>query len=407
MRYLWVCNIELPVISDLLGHKRVSIGGWLDTFSRNIISNENDKLIVVYPYPTSFNGHDKNLFYSTFNQKTNLLDYFLNILNIYKPDIIHLWGTEFKFTYFFTEAIKLSTSVEKAVISIQGLVSTYSKHYFGYLPLKVLKPYSFKDIIKNRSLISEQKAFEKRGLFEIKALNNVKHVIGRTDWDKALSLQINPFLTYHHCNEVMRGKFYKNTWELKNSIKGSIFVTQNNYPIKGFHILIEALAIIQKKLPYVTIKTTGQSFIKKPFYKLSSYEKYLKELIVKHKLESSIIFIGELNEDQMVEALQNSNIFVLPSIIENSSNSLAEAMLLGMPIVASSVGGIQNFISHEKEGLLYPSDEPYMLAFQITKILLNPEQFLSMAQNAKIKANEIFNSSKNFSKLLSIYNSIN
>ena len=407
MRYLWVCNIELPVISDLIGNKGVTIGGWLDTFSRKIISNDNNNLMVVYPNIKSYTGQNNNLFYSSFDQKTDLSKYFLNILNTFKPDIIHLWGTEFKFTYFFTEVIKSANLVDKTLISIQGLISTYSRHYFGFLPINVIKPYSFKDLIKNRSLIQEQKAFEKRGQFEVKALNNIKHVIGRTDWDKALTSQINPLLIYHHCNEVMRDNFYKNSWDYKNVTKDTIFVTQNNYPIKGFHILLEAFGLIRNKFLNLKIKTTGQNFLHKPFYKLSSYEKYLKELIINNNLESSIIFMGELNEEQMVKALQDANVFVLPSIIENSSNSLAEAMLLGMPIVASFVGGIQNFINDGVEGLLYPADEPYMLAHQLTKILSRTEEFLPMMQKAKKKAFEIFDRDYNFKILISIYNSLN
>jgi glycosyltransferase involved in cell wall biosynthesis len=406
MRYLWVCNIELPVISDLNGNKRVPIGGWLDTFSRKIIANNNNNLMVVYPHIKSYIGQDNNLFYSSFDQKTDLSKYFLNILNTFKPDIIHLWGTEFKFTYFFTEVIKSANLVDKTLISIQGLISTCSRHYFGFLPINVIKPYSFKDLIKNRSLIDEKKAFEKRGKFEIKALNNIKHVIGRTDWDKALTSQINTFLIYHHCNEVMRDIFYKNSWDYKNVTKDTIFITQNNYPIKGFHILLEAVGLIRNKFPNLKIKTTGQNFLHKPFYKLSSYEKYLKELIINNNLESSIIFMGEINEEQMVKALQDANVFVLPSIIENSSNSLAEAMLLGMPIVASFVGGIQNFINDGVEGLLYPADEPYMLAHQLTKILLKTEDFIKIGQNAMKKAFEIFDSDKNFDNLISIYKSL-
>ena len=406
MRFLWVCNIELPVISDLLGHKRVSIGGWLDTFSRTIISNENDKLMVVYPNITTYNGFDKNLFYSSFNPKTDLMDYFSNILKTYKPDIIHLWGTEFKFTHSFTEAIKLANLLNFTVISIQGLISKISQHYFSSLPFKVTKPYSFKDRLRNKSLQSEKMSFENRGKFEVLALKNSLNVIGRTDWDKAVVSQINPTIKYHSCNEVMRRSFYLNKWDIKNINKFTIFFPQWSYPYKGFHILIEAFSVVSKKFPDAIIITTGNNFLIKPFYKLTSYEKYLKEIIFFYKLENRIYFLGNLSEYEMMNNLLKCNIFVLPSFIENSSNSLAEAMLLGVPIIASYVGGTPTFINHGKEGYLYPANEPYILADLITKLFLSPKTQELFSKNAINKASKLFDENYNFSNLLSIYNKI-
>ena len=406
MRYLWVCNIELPIVSDFLKNKRVPIGGWLDNFSRKLISNKKDSFMAVYPNTQEKKGKNENLIFSSFNYKTDLFVYFSKILNEFKPDIIHLWGTEFKFTSTFTMAIKKANLIDKTVISIQGLVSAYSKHYFAHLPIKVLKPYSFKDFVKSKSIIAEKKAFEERGLFELEALKNVKHVIGRTDWDKALSMKINPLLNYHFCNEIMRERFYLNKWSFSEVDKGSIFVSQNSYPIKGFHILIEALIIIKNIIPSASIKTTGYNFLKNPFYRLTSYQKYLKELIVSNNLESSIQFLGELDEIQMINNLKKSNAFVLPSVVENSSNSLAEAMLLGLPIVASFVGGISNFITHGKDGFLYPADEPALLAYYLIMIIQNTQNFLYLSNNVREKAITIFNPDKNFQDLKNIYESI-
>ena len=65
----------------------------------------------------------------------------------------------------------------------------------------------------------------------------------------------------------------------------------------------------------------------------------------------------------MCEQYLKANVFVLPSAIENSPNSLGEAMMLGTPTVVSDVGGVKNMIDHEKEGYVYQPDASYMIAY--------------------------------------------
>ena len=58
----------------------------------------------------------------------------------------------------------------------------------------------------------------------------------------------------------------------------------------------------------------------------------------------------------------NANLYVHPSHIENSSNSICEAMLLGMPIIATYAGGTPSILGDKNEGLLVQDGDPYALA---------------------------------------------
>ena len=58
------------------------------------------------------------------------------------------------------------------------------------------------------------------------------------------------------------------------------------------------------------------------------------------ELEDKVSFLGPLNAEQMKAEYLRSNVFLCPSSIENSPNSLGEAQMLGVPCVASYVGGI-------------------------------------------------------------------
>lgn len=65
--------------------------------------------------------------------------------------------------------------------------------------------------------------------------------------------------------------------------------------------------------------------------KISGYGKYLRKLMEENGLEDKITVLGQLSDVQMKEAYLNSHVFVCPSALENSPNSLGEAMLLGVP----------------------------------------------------------------------------
>ena len=96
-------------------------------------------------------------------------------------------------------------------------------------------------------------------------------------------------------------------------------------------------------------------------------------MIEKYELGKNIEFTGLLNENQMIERLLKTNVFILPSAIENSSNSLGEAMLLGLPCIASNTGGTMDILKHKEEGLLYPYTEPAILAEYIGRFFENDE----------------------------------
>ena len=105
------------------------------------------------------------------------------------------------------------------------------------LSVNVQSRFTNRDFIKQDNLKQQQSKFIKHGAFEIKALQKVKHIIGRTTWDRACAYQINPDAEYHSCNETLRDEFYKHNWDINNCEKHSIFVSQGSYPIKGLHFI--------------------------------------------------------------------------------------------------------------------------------------------------------------------------
>ena len=294
----------------------------------------------------------------------------------------------------------------KLVVNIQGVCTYISKHYEAFLPYSVIHSTTIRDFLKKDNIYQQKKKFNKRGLTEKKVLQITSHIIGRTTWDKACISQINPHASYYNCNEIMRKSFYEHTWSINNIEPFSIFISQSYYPLKGFHILLEACSIIVTKYPKLKIYTTGIDPFSISSLKISSYHKYLKKLIKKYGLKDNVNYLGTLEESDMCRQYLKSHVFVSASSIENSSNSLSEAMLLGVPCIASDVGGTNTLLTHNVDGYLYQADAPYMLAYYIESIFKNNDIALTFSQSSREHALNTHNPHKVLIDLEKIYKKV-
>lgn len=289
------------------------------------------------------------------------------------------------------------------MVSIQGLVSVCQYHYKAHLDNKVTNAFTLRDIYKGNVALG-QKEFCKRGKFEIKAIKSVSYVIGRTDWDRACIYFINPSVKYFFNNEILRESFYStDLWDINRCERHSIFMSQAGIPLKGLHLAIKAINKIKHFYPDIKLYVAGKNYFDKPIWKLSYYEKYIINFIEKNHLKDNVIFTGFLEEHQMKNQYLNSHIFISASSIENSPNSVCEAMILGVPVISSFVGGVVNLITHRENGLYYQSDAPYMLAFYIKCVFDSDELAIKLSKNSIKTARKRHDPEKNIEELLNIY----
>ena len=418
MNILWVVNVALPEASILMNEKPTPFGGWFVSASAHLADEDSIGLSIAFPK----NGlrtvqilKGEKIKYFAFppvsekdvnsNKKNSYLH---EILDTIKPDIVHIYGTELANTLAMVNVCQKKNI--NTIISIQGLVSIIQHHYMSGLPENVQKRFTIRDFIRQSNLKQQQSKFIKRGAFEIEALQKIKHIIGRTTWDRACTYQINPDAKYHFCNETLRDKFYKYTWDIKKCEKHSIFVSQGSDPIKGLHFMLEAMPLILKFFPDTRLYVSGQNITKcytlKEKLKMSSYGKYIKGLIKRNNLEKNIVFTGILDEKQMCERYLKSHVFISPSIVENESNSLSEAKIIGVPSVASYVGGVTDRIEHGKDGFFYQHDAPYMLAHYVCEIFSSDGLALEFSKKARKHAMITHDAQTNLNTLLSIYEQI-
>ena len=329
------------------------------------------------------------------------------IIDDYKPEVLHIFGTEYGHSLAAARAMK---NPSKTLIGLQGVISECAKEYMADLPSEVQAQVSFRDWLKKDSMKQQQEKFFIRGEREKEVLKLCGHVTGRTEFDQKAAKEMNPHAVYHHMNETMRGEFYEGKWTRENCIEHSIFFSQADYPLKGFHYLLQALKEIKKKYPDVTIKVAGNSLVNyktlKDKIKISAYGKYLRKLIKDLQMEDKITFLGKLSADEMKQQYLQCHTFVCASSLENSPNSVGEAMLLGTPVVASNTGGIPSMVTNEKEGLLFEKGNAKALADAIMKTWEEEALVKEMTANEVIRAGKTHNADENYKALLDIYKNI-
>lgn len=403
MKVLWITNVELPDAANSRGNN-VVVGGWMHQ-TLNYIKNSIE-LYVAACVSEKYDWIEINsVNYCGFTPEIDEID-FERIIESIDPDCIHIWGSEYNHSYYVTKAARNLSKIECTVLSIQGLVSVYAEHYYDGLPPELIHRRTLKEFFGRRNIAQEKKMMELQGQTEISTFQMLENCIGRTDWDYACAKQMNPHIEYHFCGEILRESFYVNRWKYEECDKEVIFFSQAHYPIKGLHIMLRALPIIKEYYPAVVLRIVGNNPQKKAIFKRSSYEKYICNLIRDNDLSNSIEWLGQLSENEMMLNYKKANVFVCSSSIENSSNSIGEAMLVGTPIVASDVGGIKSFMEHEKEGMLYHSTAVYMLADNVIRIFNSRSLAIQLGNNAHERAKKYHCIEDNLQRLIKIYNKL-
>ncbi len=373
MKVLWITNIMMPPLAKAKALPVPAIGGWMYSSLKRLFTQNDIEMAVatVYNgklYDTSSIDNIKYYLIPLDGKKAveynpGIEAYWHRIHDEFHPDVVHIHGSEYPHGLAYINACGPSG----VVVSIQGLISVYTRYYASGIAFSDTKKTTFRDKIRRDGILRGQKSFEKRGRFEIELLSHVNHIIGRTEWDKAHAWAINPKAQYHHCGETLRDSFYNHRWVYEKCEPHSIFVSQASYPIKGVHMLFEALPLILHHYPDTKVYVAGYDSTVAPWWRIGSYGKYLKKMIARLGISEHIEFTGMLDEKAMCDRYLKSNLFVCCSAIENSPNSLGEAQLLGMPYVASFVGGVPE-IAGMNADVLYRFEETEMLAKKICDI---------------------------------------
>jgi len=415
LRVLWFTNTpslganylnDKPVGSGWIGALEAELSKISDV-QLGISFNVNRKvepfrLIKTNYYPlyiTSPKNKLKKLVYrwtKPIQDEKNIQPY-LDIIDEFKPDIINIFGTEEVF------GLIISKTDIPCVIHIQGnLIICDRKWYTGLTAFDILK-YSKKwSLLKgfgnyHNYFINKKMAERERRIFE-----QCKYFMGRTDWDRRITSVLAPGARYFHCDEIIRPQFYSQQWEIKKANTGFTLMTTIRANVyKGLETIFECKRILDK------LNSDEEIIWKIAGISETTEISYLLERKFRTSFrENGIELLGPLEAKKLLEEMLESDVFIHPSHIDNSPNSVCEAMLLGMPLIATFAGGIPSIVQNKKEGLLVQDGDPYALAGAIMELKKDTAYANSLGANARERARIRHNPEKIINELLNIYSSM-
>jgi glycosyltransferase involved in cell wall biosynthesis len=408
LRVLWVVSTVLPEAAALFGLPQTPFGGWLVGSALALQGSQVDLTIVH-----ASAGAVRETRLSTTARYEALpaqafAEHLTDVIRDMQPSLVHVHGTEGEHTR--TAVMCGAMAGVPTVVSIQGLLWHCAKHYTEGLPATVRYGFTPRDLVRRTNPELGRLDFERRGLQELDTIRLADHVIGRTAWDEACVTQIDAAVSYFHCDEVLRPSFYDAVWDQNGCQPHSIFVSQGGYPLKGLHRMLEALPLILREFPSAHLTVAGpdptHSRSRLGAIRVGSYGRYLRRLIDSMSLGDAVAFVGVQDEQGMRSRLLDANVFVMPSSIENSPNSLAEATLMGLPAVSAFVGGVPSMVGLDGGVRLYSADAPYMLAHEVMSVFRDPQRAADDAARARRAAHARHAPARHAADLVSIYSEV-
>ncbi len=415
MKILWSSNYFFPEVSSALGEPTVVHGGWMLALAQDVVAaGQTLAVAALYKGRTVRKIQGEKITYyllpglvkSRYLYDRALLTHWKAVLEDFVPDVVHIHGTEYAYGLPLAQAAK-GKSIP-TVVSIQGMISVYERHYLaGIPPLAAAFTRTLLDNLRFTGMLEGRNRFRVRSKYEWALLRQVRHVMGRTLWDYANTRAINPDMVYHLCQESLRDPFYAGGWSLSTMERHTIFCSQATYPVKGLHILLEALHILRRDIPDVRLMVAGPDVTGgsgwKSRLRRTGYGKYLSRLIGRYGLRDCVTFTGSLGAEQMAARMARAHVFTLNSSIENSPNSLGEAQLMGTPCVAAYVGGVPDMVTDGVDGLLYNYQEPAILAERLRALMSDDALAERLSQGGRASACKRHDRQRNLQAVLDTY----
>ncbi len=448
MKVLWLCNVMIPRIAEELNLEGTNKEGWITGMMDTVLRKQQEnalELSIAFPAPKAMFPADHDICrrvlqldqgtltcYGFYEQTDHaeiydqrLEETMRKIIDAVEPDLVHCFGTEYPHTLAMA---RVFPDKKRLLIGLQGICALCAEAYFANMPEKAVRKVTLRDSVRRDSLREQQQKFVKRGVMEKEAISLAGNITGRTEWDRLCTRKWNQAARYFNMDEILRPEFYQGgRWEQGQCIPHSIFVSQGDYPLKGLHYMLLAMPAILAKYPDAALYVAGNSIVKdktlKQRCKLSGYGKYLRRLIKENHLQGKVTFLGKLTAAQMRDRYLSSSVFVCCSSLENSPNSLGEAMLLGVPCVSADVGGIPSLFADGEDGILYEGyragkptksggreeNEKQLkavsrrLAGAVIEMWRDPEKQKEYCKNARNHARKTHNPERNYQKLMEIY----
>ena len=415
-KILWFANS--PCGSIRRNNTQTIVGGWMISLEDEVKKNPDIELSVAFFSETESEPYDFDgvRYYPMYLPKANtkigrvlsryksiesedrkMLPVMLDVVKDAHPDLIHIHGTEQRFGLIqdYVKDIPI-------VFSIQGLIAPYSEKFYSGLPMsEVNKHEPFLHKVRGIGISRVYKSFMYRGQRECSYLKNASFVLGRTAWDNSVTRLFNVQRKYFVVNEILRQPFYVKKWD-KNQFDSTLQIVSIISPgvYKGLETLLKAAKLL---VTYSNIQFVWNVI------GLSNEDEYVSLCQEYTKIKAcdvNVCYKGLQEAEKLSDMLVMSDLYCHVSHIENSPNSVCEAMLLGMPVIATFAGGTNSLIVDKKEGVLVQDGDPYSIAGTIVNLVNDFEYCKNMGVEARKIALKRHNPMNVAKELLDSYHKI-
>ena len=368
-------------------------GGWISSLQKIVQDDSRISLALAFPadqetakivtkhavyyrlYKNKLKGFKKlSYYYGGYKKNTvsSLLSSILWAIEDFQPDIIQLFGIESEL------ACVLGETNIPVIVHLQGLLGPCDNAFFpcGFGKYSFLWPPSIREWVFRNGVVFAKNHIRERAKLEKRLFKRANYLLGRTEWDRQVASLLAPQALYFHVDEILRDVFYQNVGRWSQPTKAfTIVSTISNTVYKGLDVILKTAHLLKSKtqieFEWRVIGVADDSEIVGFF----EHETSIKAVNV------GVSYQGVMDAEQLCKELLNAHVYVHPSYIDNSPNSLCEAQMLGVPVAATNVGGIYSLVRHKETGVLVPANAPYELAYWLKELENNKELLESLSIN--------------------------
>lgn len=193
---------------------------------------------------------------------------------------------------------------------------------------------------------------------------------------RAIRLGCDPKKIVVHGSGIDCSRFSFRSRQINPGEKIRIATTGRLVEKKGIEYAIRAVARVARVKPDIEFNIIGDGHLKKHF----------EQLIEELNLGNNVQLLGWMNQKEIIEILDNTHIFIAPSVTASDGNqdapvnTLKEAMAMGLPVVSTFHGGIPELVQDGISGFLVPEKDEFAIAQKLIYLIEHPEIWPSMGK---------------------------
>jgi len=168
-------------------------------------------------------------------------------------------------------------------------------------------------------------------------------------------------------------------------------------PLKGHVFFLKAMAKVMRQMPYVRARIIGDAPPNKQAYKES-----LLLLVKRLGIEDKVEFVGTRTD--IPQLLSDTDVLVLATVTQEAfGRVLIEAQAVGVPVIATKVGGVVDIVEHEKTGLLVLPKDPDAIAAAVIRLVNDRKLVDAMVTEARKRVEEKYTLEEMAQKTIAVY----